>query len=404
MSRVVLATVIAVGLAAHARAQTILTLEETIARAREQAGVVSVARARVSEAEAGLVDASARFRDNPVIEGSVGPRTGPGSRSADLDVGISQQFETGGQRHVRMAGAQATIDRQRAGVDGARREAVFAAVMAFLDGIAASERLRTAEDGDAVSRELLNVTERRFALGDIAAIDVNLARIDAARSAASLRSARAEFTDAVGRLRRVLRMPASEPLELRGSLDVPAPPTFESLRSALEQRPEFVALQAEAREAEAQIQLGRALRSPDLALRVAYAREESDNIVLGGLTISLPAFQKGHGTLAAGTARAARARLELELERQSALAELDTAIAVYQQRATLAASFAADALPSLDDNLDLARRSYEAGELNLMGLLLVRRDALETRTAVVEQRLEAARSRMTVDFIAGVIR
>ncbi len=404
MFRVVVATVVAsLGLAAHVRAQTILTLEETVARAREQAGSVAVARARVAETEAGLIDVSARFRDNPVIEGAAGPRFSS-PRTTDMDFGLTQQFETGGQRRARIAGSQAAIDRQRAEVDVARRDAVFDAASAFLDGLAASERLRIAEESDSVSRELLNATERRYALGDIAAIDLNLARIEAARTAASLRGARAELAAAIARLRTVLRLPAREPVELRGTLDIPSPAPLDSLRAALDDRPEFAVLRAEAREADAQIQLGRALGRPDLGVRIGYEREDADNIVLGGLTITLPAFQKGQGTLAGGTARAARARLELEIQRQVAAAELEAAYADYQQRATLAAGFAAEAVPSLDDNIGLARRSYEAGELNLMDLLLLRRDALDTRTAIIDRRLDAARSRLLVDSIAGVLR
>lgn len=75
-----------------------------------------------------------------------------------------------------------------------------------------------AEGADAIARELLNVTERRFALGDIAAIEVNLARIDAARSTAALVAARADLTGAAGRLRALLRIPANEPIELRKPL------------------------------------------------------------------------------------------------------------------------------------------------------------------------------------------
>jgi cobalt-zinc-cadmium efflux system outer membrane protein len=406
MCRVVFATLVAnLVLATYARAQTILTFEEAIARAREQSGSAAVARARVAEVEAGLIDASARLRDNPIIEGSAGPRTGNGGeRFTDVGIAFSQQFETGGQRRARIAGAQAAIDRQRADADDVRRAAVYAAAGAFLDGLAAGERLRIAEEGDSVSRQLLNVTERRYALGDIAAIDVNLARVDAARSAAGLRSARADFAAAVGGLRTILRMPGDERLELRGALDLSAPPSLDGLRGVLDERPEFAALRAEGRAADAQIQLGRALLRPDLSVRLAYEREEADTVVLGGLTITLPAFQRGHGTVAGGTARGARARLELDVARQAAMSELETAYAVYQQRASLAAALAAEALPTLNDTLALAGRSYEAGELSLMELLLIRRDALETRTAVVDRRLDAARSRVAVDYVAGVLR
>jgi cobalt-zinc-cadmium efflux system outer membrane protein len=176
------------------------------------------------------------------------------------------------------------------------------------------------------------------------------------------------------------------------------------LEASVDSRPELAALQAEVREAEAQARLGRALARPDVGFRLAYAREESDTIVLGGLTVTLPAFQRGQGTLAAGVARASRARTEAEVLRQSAVAALRTAYAVYEQHAALSAALQRDAVASLADNETLARRSYEAGEMNLMDSLLIRREAVDTRLAIVDRRLAAARSRLTVDFLAGVLR
>jgi cobalt-zinc-cadmium efflux system outer membrane protein len=402
--RAIAAACLFAGVPGAAVAQTVLTLEETLARARDQAGAVVVSRARIAEAEASLLGASARLRDNPLMEAAAGPRSGGGTRSADLELGLSQHFETGGQRQARIAGARAGIERQRAEVQQTARNVAFDAASAFLDGIAATERLRVAEEADTVARELLNASERRYAFGDIAAIDLNLARIGAARSAANLVSARADLTAAAGVLRALLRLPIGEPIELRGSLDVAPLPPIDGLAAFIDQRPEFGVLEAEAREAEAQAQLGSALRSPDLGFRVAYKREEPDTILLGGLTVTFPVFQRGQGTLAAGQARANRARLEVETARQSASTELRTAYAVYEQRAALAADLQRNTIPSLADNETLGRRSYEAGEMNLMDFLLIRRDALDTRMAVIDKRLEAARSRLTVDFVAGVLR
>ena len=404
MSRVVLPALMCwLVAAAPVRAQVVLTLEETLARAREHAGAVLVARARIAEAEAGMLDAAARYRDNPVIEGSAGPRTGGGRWSTDVEIGVSQQFETGGQRQARIAGARAGVERQRAEVQQAARDVVIEAASAFLDGIAAMERLQVAEGADAIARELLNTTERRFALGDIAAIDVNLARIEAARSTAALVAARADLTAAAGALRALLRIPSTEPIELRGALRLPPAPPLERLEASVGQRPEFAVFAAELREAEAQQQLGRALTKPDLGIRAGYEREESSNILLGGLTVTIPAFHQGQSTRAAGVARANRLRTESEVVRQRAVADLRTAYGVYEQRAALAAALEKDATPSLLDNENLARRSYEAGEMNLMDFLLIRRDAVETRLGVVDRRLEAARSRLTVDVIAGVL-
>jgi cobalt-zinc-cadmium efflux system outer membrane protein len=204
-------------------------------------------------------------------------------------------------------------------------------------------------------------------------------------------------------VRALLRIPATEPIELRGSLDLASPPPLERLEASVDRRPEFAAWQAEVREADAHAQLGRALGRPDLGLRATYAREESDTIVLGGLTVTLPAFQTGQGTAALGVARANRVRTEAEIARQAAVARLRTAYAVYEQHAALSAALEKDAGPSLADNESLARRSYEAGEMNLMDSLLIRRDSVDTRMAIVNRRLDAARSRLAVDFIAGVM-
>jgi cobalt-zinc-cadmium efflux system outer membrane protein len=389
---------------APAWGQTALTFEETVSRARAQAAAVRVALARIAEADAAVIDAAARFRDNPVFEGGGGPRTGSDGRTTELDLSVSQQFETGGQRQARRAGALAAVDRQRADSASVVRTVVFDAATLFLDGLAAAERLRVAEETDAVSRQLLAATERRYAVGDVAAIDLNLSRINAARSAAVLNGARTDLAAAVGGLRALLRIPGDGTIELRGSLDLPPAPPIAQLQASIEQRPEFAALAAEAREADAQARLGRALTRPDLGIRVGYEREETDSIVFGGVTVVLPMFQRGQGTLAAGLARTTRTRLQLETARESALAELQTAYAVYEQRAAVATALTRDALPSVADNQGLAQRSYEAGEMALMDLLLVRRDALETQTLVIERRLEAARSRLNLDYIAGVLR
>jgi cobalt-zinc-cadmium efflux system outer membrane protein len=402
MSAAMAAVLVAVPLVSHA--QVVLTLEDAIARARDQAGAVAIARARVTEAEASITTASARLRDNPVIELAAGPRRGSGTQTADVDIGFAQPFEIGGRRRARVDAATAAVARSEALVLRASRDAIFGAASAFLRAIAATERAGIAGEAEAVSRDFLAATERRYDAGDVPAIDLNLARIEGARFTAALRAAQADVLDNVGALRAILRLEADQPLELKGSLDAMPATAAESLRQSLLGRPELAALEAETREAEAELRFARALRRPGLGLRVGYEREADDTIVLGGLTVTLPVFQRGAGEMAAAAARRTRTRLELDLERQDALAKLDTAIAVHRERLQVAGALVAVALPSVIDNESLARRSYDVGELGLMDLLRIRRDALETRTTIVERRLEAAISRLQIDHLAGVLR
>src|SRR5690349_20580762 len=107
---------------AGAGAQSLtLTLEEALIRAREAAPAVRVARAWIEEARGRLVGARIRYRENPTVDVSAGPRSVEGSTLTDFDLGVSQLFETGGQRAARLAGAGAEIRREGAAADEAAR-------------------------------------------------------------------------------------------------------------------------------------------------------------------------------------------------------------------------------------------------------------------------------------------
>jgi len=60
-------------------------------------------------------------------------------------------------------------------------------------------------------------------------------------------------------------------------------------------------------------------------------------------------------------------------------------------------------LPSLAENENLAKRSYEEGEIGAAELLLIRRDSLETRLVYVNDLLEAKLAEIELQFRVGVL-
>src|SRR5580765_4379083 len=118
-----------------------LSLEEALARAREQAPAVLIARARIEEARGRLIGARVRFRDNPTIDVGMGPRATEAGTMTDLDIGFAQLFETGGQRAARIAGAEAGIARETAAADEARRLSLRAVALAHVRALHAQERI-----------------------------------------------------------------------------------------------------------------------------------------------------------------------------------------------------------------------------------------------------------------------
>lgn len=403
MPRVLIAVVLLCAVPRTASTQVVLTLEDVLARARSQSAPVVVERARLAEVAAWRADAGRRAH-NPVLDVAAGPRRASGGVRADLDIGVSQQLDVSGQRRARVDAAEAALARATASADDVARAAAYRGAAAFLHAVAATEHARIAEDADAVAQELATATERRFAAGDVAAIELNLSRIARARVAADLRAARARLIAAIGELRVLLRIPQTESIAVRGTLDVSPLPTTARLAETVGQRPDLAALDAEGREAEADLALARTRRRPELGLRAGFERDDGDTVVVGGLTLTLPAFQRGDSATAAALARRSRARIERDLAHETAVSEAAVAASVHVAQTEAVEALTVQALPAIADNDLLARRSYEAGELGLLDLLRIRRDAFETREAWLDLRLEAALSRLAVDYQSGALR
>ena len=84
--------------------------------------------------------------------------------------------------------------------------------------------------------------------------------------------------------------------------------------------------------------------------------------------------------------------------------EVRAAFDANSRRLTALRVLEADAIPGLDENEQLARRSFDVGQLGLPELLLLRREILETRFQYLDALLEAALARTDLDASAGILR
>jgi cobalt-zinc-cadmium efflux system outer membrane protein len=372
--------------------------------ARERAPRVAVARARIDEARGRLAGAQVRFRDNPVIDASAGPRWLDTGTVTDYEFGVSQTFELGNRRGARIAGAEAGVARETAVSDGTVRQLVRDVALAYVRTLLAQTRIDILRAAEAVANEARDVADRRFRAGDIALLDVNVARGAAARAASQTRAAAAEGTAAVGELKALLAW--SDPSDpqpvgnltdlVRAGLDAQVVPSAE--------RPEVQALVAEAAEARADIRLGQAFKRPDLGFGVRVKRDEGNQGAAGVFSIALPFFNSGQEQVATGTARERRA----DLERTAVTSELDLRARAAKDTFTLRLSatepLERDVLPGLEENERLARRSFEVGELSLPDLLVIRREFVDTRLQYVEALAAAAIASIDWQMAAGVLR
>jgi cobalt-zinc-cadmium efflux system outer membrane protein len=387
-----------------AQAQTVLTLDQALNRARLKAPALLSAKARIEEARGHLKGASIFQQSNPVAEGSIGPRFSDQGNTTDGDVSISQDFEAMGRRSARIAGAQTRVTREIAVSRETGRAVLRDVAAAFMKALAANEKLKVLTAAEQVSSSFLETAERRYQAGDIPILEVNLAKNGAARARAELRSGRAELAASMGQLRVLLGMSPEEEFSVSGDLTSAKKYDLTALVSTAEDRPDIRVLESELQGAQADVRLGNTFKSPDFGAIARYQRDQGDNIVQGGVRITLPAFSRGQELTATGSARVTRIRGELEAIKTAIRNEIKTAFDTYAFRAEALQELERLALPSLLENETLARRSYEEGEIGLPELLLIRREILETRLAYLTTLLDAALASVDLEFKAGVLR
>jgi len=379
-----------------------MTLSRVIELAGTNARDVRIATTRIAEEEGKLTGAQARALENPKLEAALGPRIGP-STTVDVDVGVEIPFERGGKRERRIAAARAGIQREKHAAEDARRQAITLAVGAFYRVLQAEERLRLAEERKALAEELSRVARERHQGGDAPLFDVNLAQAEMSRAKSAIASEKGTIARTRAALAARLGLPSGGDLRVEGDLKNRS--FFDAIPSETSpaQRSDLLVAFAEVDASRAGIALAEAQARPDIAFRAGYRHEEGNDIVQGGVSIPLPFFNPGKGPVQEARARSDRARIDAEVRKAAVSSEIEGARSSYAAASESVRLLEKDGLPRQRENEALARESYRAGKINLATLLLVRRDALDTRREYLERLLEAAEAGVELAAAVGAL-
>lgn len=400
---VAVALAAAAGLTCDLAAQEATSLGAVLARARDGAPAVLLARARAEEARGRLRGATARFQEGPEVSATAGPRWYSDDTSVEYSLGASRFLETGGQRAARMAVAQAAVEAADADATRVVRDTLREAAALYLEGVSTLDRIDVLTRALSTAAEVERAASRRFTLGDVAVLDVNVARATRARAAADLSIARADHARLMGDLAALLNWPG---LETR-AVDRHAPALRDidesTLTASLATRPDLAALAALERSAEAERRLAVGSGRPDVGLSIEVNREDRSPALIGGLVLRLPSVQRQRGDVQAAAARVTQARLQRDGAHAAAGLTLAAAVRAYRQQREALAVLETDALAAADENERLARRSYEAGQISLADWLLYRRELLDTHLQHLDVRLACARALVEIDVMTGVL-
>lgn len=381
-----------------------LTLQQAVEGALARSPALRVRMAEVEQAESRLLTART-YLFNPEI-GVEGARRSNVGSTTDREVRIGQEFEIGGQRRRRTGAASAELDASRSGLLREERLLVARVRAVFVEALRTRELRNVEQANTELARSLSDIAHKRFESGATAQMEVNLARVQAGRAERDLLLAEAADDVARAVLAEVVGLDPVQPPELDGDLDLQSrqiPPLSEFLKVALERRGDLQSFRSSIEAARVQIELARRRRVPNLEVEAFYGREDrTDRLVGGEIRIRLPIFNRNQGEIA--EARATYRRTEAESETKEIQVRRESTAALSRYRAAHAASshLEQEVLGTLEDNLRLLQRSFEAGKTGWAELLVFRREFVDVQREYIETRTDARLAGIEIDLASGV--
>jgi cobalt-zinc-cadmium efflux system outer membrane protein len=400
MSRVPIAWLAVATLVLHAMPAAAEPIEVDLRAALERAHRVApdaiAARGRIAQAEAAIAGADVLFTANPGIEAGAGPRFLAG-RSLDLDVRVEQDLEPW-RRDPRRRVARAELAHTRAEAGVQLRELDLEVSLAFYEALHADRMAEVARRGEELAQRGADAAERRRKAGDITDLDANLARAALGRARAATLSAASERAMAVGRLAARIGAAPGDAITLRGDLKPSSAPAPSARITA---RPDVRALEQEREVAIAQHAQAAANGRPELALWAAYQREDAASILVGGLRVTLPTWNRAQGDKAVARATERRATEIRDATIQVARRQIADALAAHASARQSVDTFEREVAPLLDDSEQLLQKMVDAGQIAVSDYLVARQQLLDGRREQLDRLLALAKAAVVVDFVAG---
>lgn len=385
-----------------------VSLEQLLAYAELHAPDLSVARARTELGDAAVAAASPLMIENPELGTTIGGRTA-GSRTAlELEVSLSQRFEIAGERRLRIEAAGLERELALAEEAATTRDLHVQIHTLFLSVLLARDARATSERVLELTEELLSIADELASAGETAPLTRLVAEAEVAQARQEVIAARQLEQESVLRLARAVGWPEGQRLSPIGALSAVgrARGAERLVAVAIEHNPLFRVRALARRAAQARVRSEDREAWPEPALGAAYAQEngeaQADNLWLVTLGLPLPLWDRNQGGRALARAELSIAESEDALLTETIPNELARAVNDLNAAAEQVTLYGENILPAVERNLQLIRRAYELGEVDIHQVSLLRERVLENRQRAVEARWAYIRALMELEVLLGV--
>ena len=378
---------------------TPLSLTKAIELALEGSPEVAAAT-RQWEATEGQV-LQGRARPNPELAYSLEDAR---SRTRTQSWQLNLPVELGGKRAARTKAAEKSREQAQAQLNELKAALRANVAAAYFDVLTAQERLVLAKDSVALAKSSTDTVAKRVAAGKVSPVEESKARVAEAGIRVELAQAASEQRNALSRLFALLGKIEAPFTVLEGKAEnLPPVPKLADLQSLISSSPAVVLARIEVDRRKALTDLEQSKRVPDITVSAGIQRsnETQRNILLFGVSVPLPVFDRNQGNLLEALKLEDKARDEL----QGATVRLHSEVAQAQERlSTIAAevqSLRQDVLPGAKSAYDAATIGFENGKFNFLEVLDAQRTYFTAKSQYLKALGEAHRAAAEVDRLLG---
>lgn len=384
---------------AAAAAAEPLSLAKAIELALEGNPEVAAAK-RQWEATEGQV-LQGRSRPNPELAYSLeDTRSKTRTQSWQLNLPV----ELGGKRAARTKAAEKTREQAQAQLAELQATVRANVAAAYFDVLTAQERLVLARDSAALAKSSTDTVSKRVAAGKVSPVEESKARVAEAGVRVELAQAASEQRNALSRLFALLGRIDAPYTVLEGKAEnLPSVPSLADLQPLISSAPGVVLARIEVDRREALTALEQSKRVPDVTVSVGMQRsnETQRNVLLFGVSVPLPVFDRNQGNLLEALKLEDKARDEL----QAATVRLHSEVAQARERlSTITAevqSLQQDVLPGAKSAYDAATIGFENGKFNFLEVLDAQRTYFTAKSQYLKALGEAHRAAADIDRLLG---
>lgn len=347
-------------------------------------------------------------RPNPELETEVENFGGSGGFSgfgaAETTIGLAQSIELGGKRLKRLRVAELDVSLANWDYEAARLTIASQTLQAFVDVLAAQERLAIRREFETITSRLTDTVSERVKAGKVSAVELNRAEVEQARATVAVREVQANLD--VARRQLALFWGARAPDfgkavgRLAATNHLPSPERFNTY---LERNPNVARWADEIAQRQASFELERARRIPNLTVGAGVRRfeETGDSAVVAGFSIALPFFDRNRGNIDAASARIAKSLYEHSAAKIDLRSRFVEAYGLLRASEAKLRALESKVLPKAKEAFDAIERGYREGKFDLLNVLDAQRSLIEVRLDVVNTQAEFHKAKAVIEGLIG---